>query len=143
HHWKSCERSASGGGELELLNLVPKLCLGTHLCETPVSRRRGDFKAVRETEFRGMAFPNRVWERENAKGGNALRGVPYLRAAATACRISAASGSPWYSASTPRQIASASSRLPWSRSSAACFRAARTGAQRSLLAACLFRSAIP
>src|SRR5438128_8217675 len=43
--------------------LVPKLCLGTQLRETPVSRRRGHFHAVRETEFRGRAFPNRVWER--------------------------------------------------------------------------------
>src|SRR5207248_169935 len=53
--------------------LVPKLCLGTHLRETPVSRSRRHFDAVRETEFRGMAFPNRVWERGS---GTRLRASP-------------------------------------------------------------------
>jgi len=37
--------------------LVPKLCLGTHLRETPVSRRRGTLNGVRETEFRGQRVP--------------------------------------------------------------------------------------
>jgi hypothetical protein len=40
------------------LPLVPKLRLGTRIRETP-------FRANRlETEFRGSAFPNGVWERE-------------------------------------------------------------------------------
>src|SRR5438094_3318856 len=40
-------------------SLVPKLYLGTHFLEIPVSSAR----AARETEFREQAFPNRVWER--------------------------------------------------------------------------------
>src|SRR5262249_39075401 len=43
--------------------LVPKLCLGTPVRETLF---RGC--PVRETEFRTLAFPNRVWEREQSRG---------------------------------------------------------------------------
>src|SRR5438093_2689647 len=44
-------------------SLVPKLCLGTHLRETPVSRSRGYFAACAKRSFADSAFPNRVWER--------------------------------------------------------------------------------
>ena len=40
--------------------LVPKLCLGTAIFETL-------FRLSSETEFRGIAFPNRVWERESER----------------------------------------------------------------------------
>jgi hypothetical protein len=55
---------------LLLVFLVPKLCLGTHASETLF---RGNPNAAElrpvertETEFRGGAFPNRVWERVRA-----------------------------------------------------------------------------
>ena len=40
-----------------LVFLVPKLCLGMPVRETPVSRSRGGFDTVRETEFRGQCVP--------------------------------------------------------------------------------------
>jgi tRNA threonylcarbamoyladenosine biosynthesis protein TsaE len=54
-----------------VVRLVPKLCLGTVIRETrfratPTDRvQKRPFRGVtgRETEFRGPAFPNRVWER--------------------------------------------------------------------------------
>src|SRR5262245_58228201 len=43
------------------MDLVPKLRLGTRVCETP-------FRDVSlETEFRGQTFPNGVWEREKTR----------------------------------------------------------------------------
>jgi prepilin-type N-terminal cleavage/methylation domain-containing protein len=45
-------------GEREAWCLVPKLRLGTHRPETPFRVAAG------ETEFRGAAFPNGVWERD-------------------------------------------------------------------------------
>src|SRR5207237_5859074 len=54
----SFSRSQTLFGNACSRSLVPKLCLGTPALETL-------FREVqaRETEFRGNAFPNRVWER--------------------------------------------------------------------------------
>ncbi len=54
-------------------SLVPKLCLGTRVCETPFrvpSRNRTRSRASRK------AFPSRAWERGGRGGRGTTRGLP-------------------------------------------------------------------
>src|SRR5439155_23422906 len=63
-------------------SLVPKLCLGTHLRETPVSRSPGGLNAVRETEFRGQCVPKQSLG-TRAEGRRRQRPADHYRPALT------------------------------------------------------------